>query len=371
MNLAQAVIQWDDDHAAAASIGAPPEHLRPFGKLLDGLRVTAPLRFHPYQNDIHDNYLEKLNRWLDCFEPEDRPLAFFLASKVVFVTLKQFEALQRRLFEHHIRRLMLDSAIARRSLSPFDYKAAELYLTEEMDTTLFVANSDSSPLNAFTHVNSARFTDRASRRLVGPDIRFWVYPAERRGDPLSTDQQAALDDYENKVLATDGRLWGKTRLVVLEDFSGTGSDMLTTLNLIHESPFPVHEVCLALVMCTQHAFGLLMDRCAKLNALGSRTYSVHAALILPESFRCFDGPDKSYLADSPAFPDAPQQLKALADKVYAQHFTGKLPAEATYGFGKLALAFVFYSNCPDNTLPLLWSEIGSWYPLFRRASRII
>lgn len=49
----------------------------------------------------------------------------------------------------------------------------------------------------------------------------------------------------------------------------------------------------------------------------------------------------------------------------------ELPLSGKHGFGGLALAFVFYTNTPDNALPMLWQEAPKWTPLFRRASHYI
>lgn len=38
----------------------------------------------------------------------------------------------------------------------------------------------------------------------------------------------------------------------------------------------------------------------------------------------------------------------------------------TYGFGGAGLTLVFQSNCPNNSLPILWNGDNGWYPLFPR-----
>jgi len=41
---------------------------------------------------------------------------------------------------------------------------------------------------------------------------------------------------------------------------------------------------------------------------------------------------------------------------------------AYYGFGKAGLTLILQSNCPNNTIPLLWHSFNDWYPLFPRVS---
>lgn len=39
---------------------------------------------------------------------------------------------------------------------------------------------------------------------------------------------------------------------------------------------------------------------------------------------------------------------------------------AYYGFGRAGLTLVLQSNCPNNTIPLIWHSFNGWYPLFPR-----
>lgn len=46
----------------------------------------------------------------------------------------------------------------------------------------------------------------------------------------------------------------------------------------------------------------------------------------------------------------------------------KVGGDATYGFGGAGLTIVFQSNCPNNTIPILWNGDNGWYPLFPRVA---
>ena len=41
---------------------------------------------------------------------------------------------------------------------------------------------------------------------------------------------------------------------------------------------------------------------------------------------------------------------------------------AEYGFNRAGLTFIIQSNCPNNTVPLIWHSFNDWFPLFPRVS---
>jgi hypothetical protein len=377
-DLAVAVQDWDREYAAGLPSGTQPIP-RPYSERLHIQIQVAHLRYQPFQNDAVQAYRSKLQAWLAQIPDEFQKYAFLLATRVVFITARQFEALQRQLFSRGVRRVLLDSAIARHGLPPLSYNEASRYLDEEMDATMFVGNSHSSALSTFAHVNDPYFHDRGRRHLLGPDIGFWIYPRKRLGEPTPSASvtQAALR-FETEVLATDKHLQGKSRLVVLEDFAGTGEDLHKNLQLLTQSTLPIREVVLAPIIITEYARVRLTEECHHASS-ATRKYSLQCAYELPEKFRCFDSPYApcpspaiSFLDGEDPVPDLSAQIRRLADHVHPTHFEphGFL-AKHSHGFGGLALAFAFHSNSPDNSLPLLWSNAGGWYPLFRRASNYL
>ena len=192
---------WDAEYESTLPGDAPPDKRRPFGRLLDSLIAISSLRFQPYRNDRITIFLEKLAIWLGQFPESDRKAAFLLANRILFVTERQFQSLQRRLFDRFIRRHPLEVAIARRGVAKYDFVTASNYLIEEMDKTIFVANSDSSNINSFVHENSEAFADRERRSLVGPELAFWTYAAHRAHDlSLPREVNAAAAEYEARVL---------------------------------------------------------------------------------------------------------------------------------------------------------------------------
>ena len=81
-------------------------------------------------------------------------------------------------------------------------------------------------------------------------------------------------------------------------------------------------------------------------------------------------------------PDEKEALKAMSIKYFEKYFAGngylymdfttENPQRSTpFGFKNGGLAIVLYSNCPNNSLPIIWSNDGGWVPLFLRHERYI
>lgn len=372
MKLASLVASWDSEYESRlGTVGVDDSERRPFGRMLEGLHEIAPLRFQPYQNDTMPLFMEKLRIWLAQFDDDDQPIAFLVAMKLIFVTQPQLNVLSRRLFEQHIRRRFLESIISAQKLSPYDFLSAATFLGKEMDETLFIPNSDSSRINDFVHINRAYFTSRSKRKLTGPEVAYWVHTSNIANLSLSEEELRVAAKFERIAAKRDSLLQNKKRLVVLEDFSGTGSDLARTLYKLDQSNIGVSEILVGVLMATEKSIVDLRNLCRELSNAGRRLYDIEAGMILPHSLRCFDGPDKSYLEVTPNMPMASEKLRFISEKLYTSKFFRELKPENMHGFGGLALAFAFYTNCPDNSLPMIWISLDDWRPLFPRASRII
>ena len=374
IQLATLVEEWDADYDSHLTVGVSPDRRSPYAGMLMKLLDIAPLRFQPYQNDDILRYEEKLPRWLEQFPGKaDKRAAFLLATRIAFVTVRQMEALQAHLFETGIRRHLLERIISNKGLHRFDYVGAAPFLNAEMDRTIFVQNSDSSLLNSFSHVNKEYFADRGRRRLLGPEVEFWTYPASRAAEnKVSARVRTIAQLFEKDVLGTDSRVQGKRRIVILEDFSGAGSDLLDTTSKFAHVGLPFDEVIIAPLIATQEAIEKLRKLTSRLNKIAKgRSFYVIPGMQLPNSLRCFGAPkDTSYLDGSFPIKGLSREIERISDRLHISHFND-LHKDHRHGFGNLALAFAHYFNCPDNSLPLIWKNQKNWVALFPRASRYI
>ncbi|MCJ7515149.1 MAG: ATP-binding protein [Dehalococcoidia bacterium] len=84
--------------------------------------------------------------------------------------------------------------------------------------------------------------------------------------------------------------------------------------------------------------------------------NVHVCDLLDASAKCFSD-------NTRIFPNPKERQQA---KNITYQCGVKLVSNAPLGFGDCQAAVVFEQTCPDNSLPILWSESKDWIPLFPR-----
>jgi hypothetical protein len=98
-------------------------------------------------------------------------------------------------------------------------------------------------------------------------------------------------------------------------------------------------------------------RLAAKNA-GFASFSIHICDPLDDSDRLFNELSK-------VFPDPNERAEA---EDIAHRFGRDLVKDNPLGYGNSQAAIVFEENCPNNSLPILWSDRGNWRPLFPRST---
>ena len=148
-------------------------------------------------------------------------------------------------------------------------------------------------------------------------------------------------------------------LVFIDDFVGTGdtvSGYLKELNTTHSEIINQKEIQVFFVAVI--AFKRGWQQIEKV--ADSLKFKINAKYceLIDEEACCFS--EKSAI-----FTNQNEREKA---KELAWYYGHKLEKNCPLGYGDLELAFVFERSCPNNSLPILWSESVNpkWVPLFKR-----
>jgi len=361
---------WDIENKKNNLLAIGSER-RIYSELCDSIEILKDFKFEPYQpipNPPKPDFIKRMKEWLNQFEKEDQKYLFYLVSKLIFFTHPQINHLMDYLFQNKIKKIILEDIILENNLPPFSYKEAEESLLSELEKTLFVGLSDSSRINDFTHINM----DYINRTInTGIELETLIYPSKRRivyNLQGNSQKVEFCSDFEKSVLLEDDLLLNKTRLIILEDFSGSGSDIIKQFSYLNSSSLPFKKIIFAPYIITYKACEILDNWID--NNQDDRNYHYTYGTKIPEDVKCFDY-NKSYLSSE--WPDKNvdicDKIKQTCNSIYEKYF----PPDSSYcyGIGEIIIAFATYYNCPDNSLPILWCDEGGWKPLLQRASRIM
>ena len=295
-------------------------------------------KYPPYKS-----YRFRLRDWLNNVENEaDRKTLFELAPRIFFLGQNEYLSLYHSSFNGPIARWLIDQENI-----DITHDDAQSFLQSAIPSTWFCAITDSMQIARFYHVNQLEGVD------LRPDFRILTRFANK----------TRVVDYMNKNNPP------LKRIVLLEDFVATGSQMEKAVRfastLQTSSPIPI--LLCPLVICKSGY------KKAKNLVREFHNLSFEPSLILDDSVVL---PISSTENEDEFF----DRLRALVISSYDavagdKSKSNKKSPYGPFGFGahveQGGLILVLYTNCPDNTLPLIHhGSDTSWCPLFPRSSRV-
>lgn len=278
-------------------------------KLLDDYE---PSQFRPFR--------ERLLKWLGNLDTDlDQQSLLSLLVSSTFVGRREFESLYRTAYTKCISNWIGEVC----DLDLFDTEYTRK-LRELVNSSWICPISDSLRINSFLKVNS----------LVSQDIRpDWRSLADL-GDKSRVEQYL--------------RDKGITRLILLEDFVGSGTQAQKAIEFAADLDYNLNILIIPMIVCPA-GHQRLIDLTAKVARL-----SYEPALELPGSEFITANIDSTH----PQFKYVPF-LKRLAGKL------GYKKDASVLGYKQTGAKVIMYSNCPNNTLPVFHRETSDWFLCFR------
>lgn len=293
-------------------------------------KLTAYLSeklYEDYEPCQFERFDDRLDSWLSNLDDDaDRKTLYLLLKQIFFVGRREFESLCRAAFHGPITRWLLDCAGI--ALDDPDIVAKFRAATDE---TWFCPITDSMRINAFFKVTGVNGRD------LQPDWRS----LRKFGDA------AKIRDFFDRESVK--------RLVLLEDFVGTGTQMSKAIEFAAALDPEMQILVCPLIICPEG-----LDKAATLlngrhNLQFGPVLSLPASMFVKSKARTTD--QASYLA-----------VRDLIERTAAR-LSAKTGQHTTHGFEDSGATIVLYSNCPDNTLPIIHETADDWRPLFPRIQR--
>lgn len=293
--------------------------------LRDHLAWLQKELFDEYEPNRYQSFDDCLVEWLrNVDDIEDRKSLFRLLSHLFFVGKQQFDSLCRAAYGDQATRWVVDCA-------GLDIADPNLTTTirDLMDNTWFCPITDSMRINSFLKLNG----------LPGHGCRPDWRSLEKFGDPAKLQAYTVKNNIE--------------RLVLLEDFVGTGDQMKGSVQWAAKI-FPAMPILIIPLVCCPG--GVVTGGNLALqypNVTFSPTVALQPELFLVEQPRRNE-------------PEVFTQVREIILRL-----RGRLDEwePCPFGYEFTGALVALYSNCPDNTLPIIHHRGDRWAPLFSRVWR--
>jgi hypothetical protein len=279
------------------------------------------------------DFFIRLKNWLNNLtDLDDQKVMFQLIPQLFYVSDEEIIALYRSAYNVEIARWLID-------LLPIDLRIIgnETILAKAVERTWFCPITDSFAINDFIKINNI-----PSIYDLRPD---W-HSLTELGSPTSIQEYVSRNGIE--------------RVVMLEDFVGSGSQVESRVKFACQCLPNVDILCISLITCPK---GVTF-----LNSMENTFSNLrvrHIVEIPNESLINFTKDEN----ESPIFT----AVRTVANSSYMTVTNNVGPGPKPYyplGYKQTGGLVVLNTNVPDNTLPLVHHQSATWTPLFKRITRI-
>lgn len=292
---------------------------------------------------VEGEFWNRCEQWLRNIDDTDaRKTLYRLLTQIFYIGPAEFEELYRCAYDGPIAKWLID----KESVDVFSDNAQQ-QLVAAVEETWICPVTDSLRINSFFHINNLP---------AGANLRpDWC-------SLLELGDEGKIRDYCNKR--------GISRLVLLEDFVGGGSQSIQAVEFAAKNCGSLEVLFVPLIICPDgaDAFRILENR---MNS--DRAGSLRVDPVLELTADAFFTEHDSSLTASET-----DSLRAVIDTTYQAVSSGAIGNAKPYhryGYPQHCPTgglVVMFTNTPDNTLPLIhWRpKSGSWNPVFPRHSRV-
>lgn len=292
--------------------------------LRDQLAWLRRNHFGVYEPDESRGFEDRLVDWLLNVEDDaDRRTLFRLLGHFFFVAKPQFYALCRGAFNDAVVRWLIDQAGI-----PLDALDMPARLATAARETWFCGVTDSMNLNSFLKVN----------KIQGNGLRIDWRSVEQIGNADLLREHVASNRFK--------------RMVMLEDFVGSGGQMRTAVMMARRTLPDLPILLVPLICCPEGA---------DTGRLIATSFDITFAptLLLREELFLLPAPQPG---EPLVFGEVRELIERVKDRL------GEWEDEP-FGHAQTGGILATFANCPDNVLPIIHEQSDRWNALFPRIRR--
>lgn len=313
-NLAELFKRWQlevDDPDLEPNAIAAVQHL--------GARL-----FNDYEPSFYDPFEIRLENWLNNVSDErEKKIMLSAVAHLFYAGPREFGSLYASAFNQ------ICSWIIETESMNINDSSFQGDMQREVAATWICPATDSMRINAFLKVNG----------LEGHDFR---------PDWRSLREFADIENINIYMDAEEIK-----RVVILEDFVGSALQIEPVVNFVLDN-FPDRKFLMCpLISCPtgfRHIGAMIKN---------SNNVYIKSPLVIP---------DEHFLKDEP-LDGEPKIYTEFREVIKKYGPIAENSHEGIFGFGELGGMIVLHSNCPDNTVPIIWAKNDNWNPLFPRIKR--
>lgn len=276
--------------------------------------------FASYEPEPHRPFVIRLEQWLNnVHDDRERRLLFSSLLHLFFAGPLEFESLHRSA-KSEIEKWLLETC-------KLDLEASNLEadVSDAMNATWICPITDSLRINSFLKVN----------RMMGHEKRPDWRSLSAFGDIGKIKDYIKINHIE--------------RIVLLEDFVGSGSQSKDVVNFCCREFTEVKVLLCPLIVCP------IGDDCFSVLESEHPNLTYKPVLLLPTSV--FIGRSAS-VGEPYTFTELRRLIAAHESRM-----------SAPYGYRDTGAMLTLFSNCPDNTISLYRDDDTQWSALFSRVWR--
>ena len=338
-SIADSVLRWDLS-------GATSTTGEMFNQIHERIEFLRRLRFDQYVPTLGPDHItdfeSRLEYWIENLSGEgDKQVLFEFVPALIFFGREEFNKLYQAALRGPITRWVIEQCRLSFGSAGFDSTLSE----EIHQHTWFCSVSDSMQISEFCHSN----------HLGGIEYRPDLRTLSKFGE------LGKIISFMKNRKDANGNVVPLKRIVVLEDFIGSGAQLRDAALLINDllrQSVPV--LLVPLIICPEGV------RTVQMLFGGNRFFHYEPILQLADDVfinsRSTPAPGSLY-----------ERIKLLVDASYGQVIGNDAARPRPYekfGVFDTGALVVLYSNTPANTLPIVQHCSNTWKALFPRSARV-